>query len=521
VGNYKILKRILLFISIFFLISQHFIGSSAWTQIDIKNEKLNDGVEHWYHQKSSDNKSWFLKQFERMSQVILSDDKHSAFGKSIAFLVGVSEYEYLSPQLPSVKNDLSDMRTLLLSKGGFDEVYVASDRIVNRDLIELYMKDKFPKFLNEQDRLLFYYSGHGGDTKGRTGYMQFSNAKPNSFYGQNVLAINDVKDWSNEIPIKHLLFIFDCCASGLAFSSKSGGDDCNRSIINTLSGNGSRTVLTAGTAEQKTYSVQGRKNSGNGIFTLAFMDIFKGDTGISGDCNMITISDIYAHIQKEISKFSGVHQKELTPRIWTLQEREYRGTFLFLNPNMQKLSLTILQAESLNIDTKGKVVDAFGIIRLTSYVEGDVYLDDKKVDHAQKGDVIEYYNKKAGSHNIKIVSQDNQIFSENVMVYNGRVTPVTIKPELTIIKKTKQTGTISIKAENISGKLFIDNIYIDYIENGETKISKNQSVGLHRIYIVGKDKSLTRKVEVVADKTVKVKVAPTISGVSISGGSMQ
>ncbi|MFQ5632147.1 MAG: caspase family protein [bacterium] len=141
--------------------------------------------------------------------------------------------------MPFVKNDLEDVRKFLLSSGGFDTVYVAREKIVNRDLIEDYVRNKFAKWLDRRDRFLFYYSGHGDDSSGKTGYMQF--ARPNNFAGPQVLAINDASDWSSEMPQNHQLFVFDCCASGLAFGNPKGdAGDAYSQMIETLSRNGSR-----------------------------------------------------------------------------------------------------------------------------------------------------------------------------------------------------------------------------------------------------------------------------------------
>lgn len=45
------------------------------------------------------------------------------------------------------------------------------------------MKGTLPEKMQKNDRLLFYYSGHGGDNNGGTGYMLFSNAEKGKFWG--------------------------------------------------------------------------------------------------------------------------------------------------------------------------------------------------------------------------------------------------------------------------------------------------------------------------------------------------
>src|SRR5215472_13712016 len=83
------------------------------------------------------------------------------FNRSVAFLVGVSNYKNLKP-LPGVENDLNRVRELLLTKLGFDQVYVARGAAATPRIVQHYMMDVFNK-LSADDRLLFYYSGHGDD----------------------------------------------------------------------------------------------------------------------------------------------------------------------------------------------------------------------------------------------------------------------------------------------------------------------------------------------------------------------
>src|SRR5262245_37816954 len=124
-----------------------------------KKAILGDGVEHWWNIDSSVQKPRFFRMFEQITQTSLPPYSRLPFGRSVAFLVGVSDYENLVPDLPFVRNDIEAMRRYLLEEGGFDEVYVALDRIVTIELVESYMINKFPVELGESDRLLFYFAG--------------------------------------------------------------------------------------------------------------------------------------------------------------------------------------------------------------------------------------------------------------------------------------------------------------------------------------------------------------------------
>lgn len=310
---------------------------------EIKTETFKDGVEHWYVVEPANGGSYFGRWFQQIHNVRFLKNPQ-AFGKSIAFLVGVGTYHNFSPQLQeSVHNDLVEMRDLLLREMGFDEVYIAKDDIVNRDLIEEYIKGKIATGASEHDRLLFYYSGHGDTNRGTTGYMLFGGAQKGQFYSPQVLAVNTLKDWSRELKFQHMLFILDSCASGLAFTSKSPPRD---RLLETLSGNGSRTVLTAGTAEEATYEVPDRNSLRNGVFTAALLRAFR--SADLDDTVLVTVSDLFARVEKVMAEFRANNPVVMTtPQIVRLDESDYRGTFVFYNLRVTHGHLPKEQAEAL------------------------------------------------------------------------------------------------------------------------------------------------------------------------------
>lgn len=388
---------------------------------------LKDGVERWHRVKALGAKPWFFQQVENLFNVVLPPKDQLPFGVSVALLVGVSEYAHLSQQLPFVKNDLADMRAFLLNDGGFDTVYVASEKIVNRDLIDGYVRNKIGRSLKPRDRFLFYYSGHGADNRGKTGYMQFAQAVSGDFVGTQVLPIRTALDWSSELNINHQLFVFDCCASGLAFTSRGGPGD----LLASLSGNGCRMIMTAGTAEEKTYEVEGRDGKGNGVFTRAFLNAARSgsaDKGTGRD-GFITIEEIFAQVKTEIGRFKVIHGKSVTPDLEELDEAQYRGTFVFVNPQAQREGLALREdySQKLEARAKGEVVAAFGKARVIAFLSGQVYIDDGLVDTIDNGDVKEY-PVPIGSHKIAIRGV-NETVTQTATIAKGQTTTVTLQPK--------------------------------------------------------------------------------------------
>jgi outer membrane protein OmpA-like peptidoglycan-associated protein len=293
---------------------------------------LPDGVEHWTVVRNTDGKPPFFALFEEIAKALVPSTADLPFNRSVAFLVGISDYKYIDPDLPFVKNDLEDMRDYLLKQGGFDEVYMVANSAVSSELIESYMMNKFRTELGRRDRLLFYYAGHGADASGITGYLQFSGAKPGNF-AREVLPVTRILEWGRVNPAAHMLFILDTCSSGLAFSSRSGAsEEDEQKLISTLSGGGSRTVITAGTAGEKTFEIKTSNMRGNGVFTRAFLDALGVGRAQNNSPAFLTVDQVFADLKISVAKFSAINRKPLNPNLWTFDDDEYRGSFLFLNP---------------------------------------------------------------------------------------------------------------------------------------------------------------------------------------------
>ena len=256
------------------------------------------------------------------------------FRRSVALLTGVSRYESLRPrELAFVETDVTELRNFLLTDGAFDTVLEARHAVVTRSLIERYMANEFAAngpILNSEDRLLFYYSGHGADQAGTIGYLQFSKARDNDFYGDYILKVRDFQEWAQVNVAKHLLVVLDSCASGLAIKAKSGGSEA---VLKSLSGEGSGRLLTAGYGSQKVFGVEGSK--GYSVLTRALINALRKGTADSGNSGFVTIDQAYGEIQTEAGNFAAAQGKKMNPQLGDLPrgDRAADGTFVFLNRN--------------------------------------------------------------------------------------------------------------------------------------------------------------------------------------------
>lgn len=294
-------------------------NTKTYGKVQISKDIQNDGVIRYEIINSKSKLPSFLQFFENYYDCVIK--KELPFDKTVAFLVGISEYNHLH-NLPLVDKDINEFKNFLLRYGCADIVFIAKNEVVSDTLIRRYMLDYFPKTLKKDDRFIFYYSGHADDNRSSTGYLQFQNAINDIFY-KDVLPISDTKEWCVQIQTKHMLFLYDCCSSGLAFEPPaqlaliSKGSD--KELLSSLSGTGSCYVMTAGKKGQKTY---------DGWFTSALL------TALSSNQrdHFITINQIYGEIEQCIASKSVTNKKTITPGMWPLKTSE-GGTFVFINPN--------------------------------------------------------------------------------------------------------------------------------------------------------------------------------------------
>jgi formylglycine-generating enzyme required for sulfatase activity len=261
------------------------------------------------------------------------------FRRSVAFLAGVSHYNHITPQLDFVRSDLTDFRNFLLTEGGFDTVYEVRDGNVSREVFDAFMKGYFsdPRGpVTPEDRLLVYYSGHGGAQANVEPYLLFEDANP-GVYTKDVLDVKDVYGWANTIAAKHLLIILDSCFSGLA-RDKPGPEDVTSALSNALAGEPSGLLLTAGTGDERAYALRYSKDKNGSIFTHALIDAMKSMSQSEG---IITIGEAFERAKVSVANFDAVENKKMTPLATPLlrQGSIGKGNFIFVNPKAQNPTL--------------------------------------------------------------------------------------------------------------------------------------------------------------------------------------
>jgi len=172
--------------------------------------------------------------------------------------------------------------------------------------------------------------------------------------------------WSPVIVAKHLLVILDSCASGLAVSAKVGESPEERRQMeaNSLSGEGSGFLITAGTEAQKAYQLSLSNQKGYSVLTHALLTALR--QGQNDDAFM-TINEVFGKAQKSVASFNADEGKNMDPPMWPInrQDGEAPGTFVFVNinaknPPVPPISSGIVAAKGDDAENRTETPDPNG-----------------------------------------------------------------------------------------------------------------------------------------------------------------
>ncbi|MGA9931594.1 MAG: hypothetical protein WBQ13_11645, partial [Terriglobales bacterium] len=317
--------------------------------------------------------------------------------------------------------------------------------------------------------------------------------------------VDTLMDWSHELKFKHMLFVLDSCASGLAFTSKGISSD---KLMQTLSGNGSRAVVTAATADEATYADDARQHLGNGVFTAALLKAFRSPD--LSTMPLVTVAELYARVQTEMAKFRARTGANTTPQIWPLDEGDYSGTFVFLNARAQKSRLTTDEAEALGAMPAAKGDEypqdtRTGIIETFSTQNGVIFVDGSFGGVIRRGETLRFQRQGQGLHQVQLRTSAPAALleSKDIRVEGGKISLAVFGSSSPVDTSGKlAVGTLVINATHESGgEVLIDDVSFGLLApNGQMSVA-NLMAGSHKLQISNGDKILIDPIMINANQT--------------------
>jgi len=257
-----------------------------------------------------------LTRVESTSQI------KALYGKSFAIVIGINHYE----KWPGLEFAAADAKAIkdALQKTGFDDINLILDKEATQRRILSELFHNLPKKVGRNDRVLFYFAGHGQTETlsggGKKGYIIPVDAETGS-YTSTAVSMEQIRSLSSRIAAKHILYVMDCCYSGLGLNRSAGVWPGISDYLRKVSAMRVVQIITAGGQGE-----QVQEKEGHGLFTSYFLKAIEGQADIDKD-NVVTGTELGAYLRPTVSNASRQMQTPLFGRL------EGEGEFLFFVKN--------------------------------------------------------------------------------------------------------------------------------------------------------------------------------------------
>ncbi|NES44091.1 caspase family protein, partial [Moorena sp. SIO2C4] len=271
------------------------------------------------------------------------------FSRNLALIIGINNYQNGISPLNTAVNDAKKLIEILHEKHGY-EVWECLDEVATLSNFNKFLDQTLPEQVTENDRLLFYFAGHGvalnGDD-GPAGYLIPQDAKlgdTNSY-----LPMTKLHDAFHQLPCRHFLGILDCCFAG-AFKWSNTRDlltspeVIHQERYDRFITDPAWQIITSSASDQKAldnFNLDSERGQiGNhSPFASALLEALEGAGDIyppatngkpAGD-GVITATKLYLYLRDRVEIPTEKCRLRQTPGIWCLNKHD-KGEYIFLSP---------------------------------------------------------------------------------------------------------------------------------------------------------------------------------------------
>ncbi|NET67386.1 MAG: hypothetical protein F6K63_24590 [Moorea sp. SIO1G6] len=271
------------------------------------------------------------------------------FSRNLALIIGINNYTNGISPLNTAVNDAKKLVEILRKKHDY-EVWECLDEVATLSNFNKFLEKTLPEKVTENDRLLFYFAGHGvalnGDD-GPAGYLIPQDAllgDTNSY-----LPMTKLHDALSQLPCRHFLGILDCCFAG-AFKWSSTRDlltspeVIHQERYDRFISDPAWQIITSSASDQKALDNLNldseRSQVGNhSPFASALLEALEGAADIyppatngkpAGD-GVITATKLYLYLRDRVEIPTEKYRLRQTPGIWCLNKHD-KGEYIFLSP---------------------------------------------------------------------------------------------------------------------------------------------------------------------------------------------
>jgi hypothetical protein len=272
-----------------------------------------------------------------------------SFSQSIAVVIGINRYQADVPTLRSAVNDASRIADTLQKQHGYRSILLLDEQATLTALLDL-VERQLPESVGANDRVLFYFAGHGVAVSGDDGPQGF--LLPQDARRGNVasyLEMTRLNEGLMSLPCRHMLVILDSCFSG-AFRWSARRDasfelpTVYQERFDRFLRDPAWQLITSAAYDQTAADQWGGGDFGNrgedGVhspFAEALLDGLVGAADLvpkDGD-GVITATELYMYLEDRLQPKSIQYGTRQTPGLWPLRKHD-KGEFIFLVPGVER-----------------------------------------------------------------------------------------------------------------------------------------------------------------------------------------
>ncbi|WP_026732865.1 nSTAND1 domain-containing NTPase [Fischerella sp. PCC 9605] len=273
----------------------------------------------------------------------------SEFSRNLAFVIGINNYGNGISSLQNAVNDAKKLVEILRTKHGY-QVWVCLDEIATLSNLKKFLEQTLPQQIKADDRLLFYFAGHGialnGDD-GPQGYLIPQDAKLGDT--KTYLPMTQLQECLSNLPCRHFLGILDCCFAG-AFRWSSTRDllpapkVIHKERYDRFITDPAWQVITSAAYDQKALdafvlNTERGQIGDHSPFAAALLEALEGKAdayppaanGKSSGDGVITATELYLYLRDAVEPGTEGYRQRQTPGIWPLKKHD-KGEYIFLAP---------------------------------------------------------------------------------------------------------------------------------------------------------------------------------------------
>jgi len=232
------------------------------------------------------------------------------YGRSFAVVIGINNYE----RWPTLEFAVEDAKAIRqkFEESGFDEITTILDQEATQRNILTVLGHELPQKVDRNDRVVIYFAGHGqtedlptGDKKG---YIIPVDADTSNYFA-TAISMEQIRELSNRIPARHILYVMDSCYSGLGMSRSHGVSPNISGYLRKVASMRVVQIITAGGKGE-----QAQEKEGHGLFTRYFLRAIDGEADVNND-GVVTGTELGAYLRPQVSNASRNAQTPLFGRL--------------------------------------------------------------------------------------------------------------------------------------------------------------------------------------------------------------